>query len=79
MNEYQEIQVAIKVIERHFTKAKVRTDIHVENMQSGGWDAPIDNMEVVETLKGLSVLIAFEDVIKELKTLASDLEKAGKN
>ena len=80
MSEYQEIQIAIKVIERHFTKAKVRTDIHVNNMQSSdNWDAPVDQMEIVETLKGLSVLIAFEDVIKELKTLASDLEKANKN
>ena len=75
MNDYQEIQVAIKVIEKHFKEYDREVKASMDVNLTEDWSKPLDQDAIVDSIKGLSVLIAFESVIKELKKLASSLER----
>ena len=79
MNEYQEIQVAIKVIEKHFKKHDKVVEQSMAINENVAWGDQLDQGAIVDAIKGINVLIAFEDVLKELKTMASKLEGAWNN
>jgi hypothetical protein len=79
MSEYQEIQTAIKVIEKHFKDYKRQVDDSMNVNSNIEWGAPLDNGAIVDSIKGLSVLIAFENVIKELKAIAYSMEDVKDN
>lgn len=79
MNEYQEIQIAIKVIEKYFKKYDQKVEYSMNVNLDASYGDELDNNAIIDTIKGLNVLIALEDILKELKTIASELDKTKDN
>ena len=64
MDKFDELNIALKVIKQHRQEHKIKLDKDMDD-NNVPWDQPLDHNLIVESIKGCSILIAFDDVIKD--------------